>query len=145
MVTVVYHMADRQIAEDRSLFPPESRVSRRDLSESPVSEEFVDNPQLVSYLSAYDKQYKSRRLVDRGTTTKTTTTNMTPSPGRIHQLPVKVHYSLEGINQSYLTVLDATQDVFVHPGQPGYGSDDEPGPIGSTYLKSIAQGVCYAR
>lgn len=70
---------------------------------------------------------------------------MTPSPGRIHQLPIKIHYSLEGGNQSYLTVLDGKQDVFVHPGQPSYGSDDEPGPIGSTYLKSIAQGVCYAR
>lgn len=70
---------------------------------------------------------------------------MTPSPGRIHQLPVKIHYSLEGGNQSYLTVLDGKQDVFVHPGLPTYGTDDEPGPIGSTYLKSIAQGVCYAR
>ena len=86
---------------------------------------------------------------------------MPPSPGHIHQLPskstpglkeeqltdqiVKVLYSLDGASQSYLTVLGELQDVYIHPGQPGYAGDDEPGPVGSTLLKSLAQGVCYAR
>lgn len=43
-----------------------------------------------------------------------------------------------------MTVLHETQGVYIHPGFPGYASDDDPGPVGSTYLKSVAQGVCYA-
>ena len=58
---------------------------------------------------------------------------------------VKVLYSLDGASQSYLTVLGELQDVYIHPGLPGYGSDDEPGPVGSTLLKALAQGVCHAR
>jgi hypothetical protein len=56
-----------------------------------------------------------------------------------------VLYSLDGSNQSYLTVLSELQDIYIHPGQPGYGTDEEAGPIGSTLLKALAQGICYAR
>jgi hypothetical protein len=56
-----------------------------------------------------------------------------------------VLYSLDGSDQSYLTVLSELQDVYIHPGSPSYGTDEEPGPMGSTLLKALAQGVCYAR
>ncbi|WVF66551.1 hypothetical protein IAT40_001291 [Kwoniella sp. CBS 6097] len=81
---------------------------------------------------------------------------MPPSPGKIHSLPVKVLYSLDSTPHSYLTVLHDRQEVYVHPGQPGYsrnqgngvangaGGDADQGPVGSCSLKSVARGICFA-
>ncbi|WVR03083.1 hypothetical protein IAU60_000072 [Kwoniella sp. DSM 27419] len=69
---------------------------------------------------------------------------MPPSPGTIHSLPVKVLYSIDATPQSYVTVLHDRQDVYVHPGPPGYGSTADQGPVGSCSLKSVARGICFA-
>ncbi|WVW81268.1 hypothetical protein I302_103259 [Kwoniella bestiolae CBS 10118] len=69
---------------------------------------------------------------------------MPPSPGKIHQLPVKVLYSIDTSSQSYLTVLHDRQDVYIHPASPSYGSSEGEGPVGSCTLKVVARGICYA-
>ncbi|WWD06339.1 hypothetical protein V865_004429 [Kwoniella europaea PYCC6329] len=71
---------------------------------------------------------------------------MPPSPGKIHQLPVKVLYSIDTSSQSYLTVLHDRQDVYVHPSSPSYATSEEQGQglVGSCTLKAISRGICYA-
>ncbi|OCF38311.1 hypothetical protein I317_07925 [Kwoniella heveanensis CBS 569] len=81
---------------------------------------------------------------------------MPPSPGKIHSLPVKVLYSIDTTPHSYLTVLHDRQEVYVHPGQPGYSrnnglslpianrGDMDEGPVGSCSLKAVARGICFA-
>ncbi|ORX35069.1 hypothetical protein BD324DRAFT_682976 [Kockovaella imperatae] len=78
---------------------------------------------------------------------------MPPSPGKIHLLPIKVLYTIDTSNQSYVTVLQERQDVFVHsavssttastsssPAQQTVAA----GPMGSCYLKPTIRGICYA-
>ncbi|ORY26492.1 hypothetical protein BCR39DRAFT_540955 [Naematelia encephala] len=68
---------------------------------------------------------------------------MPPSPGKIHQLPVKVLYSLDTSPQSYLTILNERQDVYVHPGVAAYNGEEVCG-TGSCCLKAAARGICFA-
>lgn len=58
---------------------------------------------------------------------------------------VKVLYALDTSSHSYVTILNDRQDVYVHPNTAVYNTEDEQGLLGSCYLKSIAQGVCFAR
>ncbi|KAI9633228.1 uncharacterized protein MKK02DRAFT_29102 [Dioszegia hungarica] len=86
---------------------------------------------------------------------------MTPAPGKIHTLPVKVSYTVDSSAQTYFTVLPERQKVYVHPrpssrstgasagassdaGYYGGDSQGEEGGLGSCVLKSVAWGVCYA-
>lgn len=65
--------------------------------------------------------------------------------------PVRVLYTIDDNPQSYLTVLNDRQDVYVHPLQAGQGNrahgngDGGSSSVGSTYLKAVSGGICYAR
>ncbi|CAK9786994.1 hypothetical protein CC85DRAFT_330514 [Cutaneotrichosporon oleaginosum] len=61
---------------------------------------------------------------------------MPPSPGKIQPLPIKVLYTIDTSPQSYLTVLNDKQPVFVQQ----VGAEL----VGSVALKALAKGICYA-
>ncbi|WVQ72259.1 hypothetical protein IAR50_001808 [Cryptococcus sp. DSM 104548] len=71
---------------------------------------------------------------------------MAPSPGKIHQLPVKVLYSIDTSPHSYVTVLNGLQDVYVHYSSPHYNSSQSHTSVlqGSCVMKGVARAVCYA-
>ncbi|OWT37711.1 hypothetical protein C362_04732 [Cryptococcus neoformans Bt1] len=69
---------------------------------------------------------------------------MAPSPGKIHQLPVKVLYSLDTSPHSYVTVLNNLQEVYVHYDVRSGSANRREGLMGSCFLKGIARAICFA-
>ncbi|WVO18337.1 hypothetical protein L204_106052 [Cryptococcus depauperatus] len=64
----------------------------------------------------------------------------TPTPNRIHHLPVRVSYFVPSSNQTYSTLFPALQQVYVHSNRDA----QTPEIWGSIYLKTVVKGVLNA-
>ncbi|KAK4688091.1 hypothetical protein P7C73_g2025, partial [Tremellales sp. Uapishka_1] len=66
-------------------------------------------------------------------------------PNRIHNLPVQVNYHVPSSSQIFTTLFSAHQQVYVHPtaGTSKHAHEDEA--WGSIYLKTVVEGLIWAR
>ncbi|WVR06865.1 hypothetical protein IAU60_003901 [Kwoniella sp. DSM 27419] len=66
------------------------------------------------------------------------------TPSKIHHLPVRVTYFLPSTSQTFSTLFNAAQQVYVHPNAAAPRSDGEEEAWGSIYLKTVVTGLLMA-